>query len=78
MLARLTQGWVNYAVLGTGSVGNIVGGRRTWESFFSTPFQAYWVDLPACNNYADIGLPEVYNDPNLASFNGALTKTVAH
>ena len=34
--------------------------------------QDYWVDLPVCNNYADIGLPEVYNDPALASFNSAV------
>jgi hypothetical protein len=41
---------------------------------FSAPFQAYWVDVPVCNNWADIGLPEVYNDPDLASFNGAETQ----
>ena len=41
------------------------------ESAFTDPFQAYWVDIPVCNNWADIGLPEVYNDPDLASFNGA-------
>ena len=28
----------------------------------------------ACNNWADIGLPEVYNDPDLASFNGAVAQ----
>jgi hypothetical protein len=28
-----------------------------------------------CNNWADIGLPEVYNDPDLASFNGASSQT---
>lgn len=70
-------GVVNYAVLGKGSVGNIVGGPMRWESMFTAPFQDYWVDLPVCNNWADIGLPEVYNDPDLASFNGATTQTSA-
>jgi hypothetical protein len=67
-------GVVNYAVMGKGSVGNIVGATMRWENFFTDPFQAYWVDVPVCNNWADIGLPEVYNDPDLASFNGAETK----
>ena len=40
--------------------------------------QGDWVDLPECNNWADIGLPEAYNDPDLASFNGALTQTSAN
>ncbi|BBZ46942.1 sensor domain-containing protein [Mycobacterium parmense] len=70
-------GVVNYAVLAKGSVGNIVGAPMGWESTFTDPFQGYWVDLPACNNWADIGLPEVYNDPDLASFNGATTQTSA-
>ena len=70
-------GVVSYAVLGRGSVGNIVGASMTWESTFSDPFQAYWVDIPVCNNWADIGLPEVYNDPDLASFNGAVTQESA-
>jgi len=70
-------GVVNYAVLGKGSVGNIVGGRMGWESLFTEPFQGDWVDLPVCNNWADIGLPEVYQDPDLASFNGAMTATSA-
>ena len=70
-------GVVSYAVLGKGSVGNIVGAPMTWESVFTDPFQAYWVDLPACNNWADIGLPEVYVDPDLASFNGATAQTSA-
>ena len=70
-------GVVNYAVLGKGSVGNIVGGPMRDESVFTTPFQAYWVDNPVCNNWADVGLPEVYNDPDLASFNGATTQTSA-
>lgn len=68
-------GVVNYAVMGKGSVGNIVGGPMRDESLFTAPFQAFWVDNPACNNWADIGLPEVYNDPDLASFNGASTQT---
>lgn len=68
-------GVVNYAVLGRGSVANIVGAPMAWESPFTQPFQGYWVDLPACNNWADIGLPEVYDDPDLASFNGAVTQT---
>src|ERR1700758_3892771 len=70
-------GVVSYAVLGKGSVGNIVGAPMGWESVFTQPFQGFWVDLPACNNWADIGLPEVYNDPDLASFNGATTQTTA-
>ncbi|MCI4674362.1 sensor domain-containing protein [Candidatus Mycolicibacterium alkanivorans] len=70
-------GVVTYAVLGKGSVGNIVGAPMTWESVFTQPFQAYWVELAVCNNWADIGLPEVYNDPDLASFNGATTQTSA-
>jgi hypothetical protein len=68
-------GVVNYAVLGRGSVANIVGGPMTSESVFTDPFQAYSVDIPVCNNWADIGLPEVYNDPDLASFNGATSQT---
>jgi hypothetical protein len=70
-------GVVSYAVLGKGSVANVVGAPMTWESLFTEPFQAFWVDLPACNNWADIGLPEVYFDPDLASFNGAVTQTSA-
>ncbi|MGE2736546.1 sensor domain-containing protein [Mycolicibacterium vaccae] len=68
-------GVVNYAVLPKGSVGNIVGARMGFESTFARPFQAFWVDNPVCNNWADIGLPEVYNDPDLAAFNGAVTQT---
>ncbi len=64
-------GVVNYAVLNKGSVGNIVGARLGTESTFTAPFQAYSVDAPVCNNWADIGLPEVYLDPDLAAFNGA-------
>ncbi len=70
-------GVVNYAVLGKGSVGNIVGAPMRWEWVFSAPFQGFYVDNPACNNWADIGLPEVYNDPDLASFNGAVAQTSA-
>jgi hypothetical protein len=68
-------GVVSYAVLAKGSVGNIVGAPMTSESDFTNPFQAYSVDIPVCNNWADIGLPEVYNDPDLASFNGASAQT---
>jgi hypothetical protein len=68
-------GVVSYAVLGKGSVGNIVGGPMRDESVSTQPFQSYFVDNPACNNWADIGLPEVYNDPDLASFNGASSQT---
>jgi hypothetical protein len=71
-------GVVNYAVLNKGSVGNIVGGPMGFESVFTQPFQGYSVDVPACNNWADIGLPEVYDDPDLASFNGATTQTSAN
>ncbi|KUI33184.1 hypothetical protein AU196_12910 [Mycobacterium sp. IS-1742] len=67
-------GVVNYAVLGKGSVGNIVGANMRWESVFTNPVQAFYVDNPVCNNWADIGLPEVYNDPDLASFNGAVAQ----
>nr|WP_144208400.1 sensor domain-containing protein [Mycobacterium tilburgii] len=70
-------GVVSYAVLGKGSVGNVVGGPMGWESVFTEPFQGFFVDQPDCNNWADIGLPEVYNDPDLASFNGATTQTSA-
>ena len=70
-------GVVNYAVLGKGSVGNIVGAPMRWESVFTNPVQAFYVDNPACNNWADIGLPEVYNDPDLASFNGAVAQESA-
>ncbi|CAJ1578927.1 sensor domain-containing protein [[Mycobacterium] wendilense] len=68
-------GVVNYAVLGKGSVSNIVGGPIGSERVFGAPFQGFSVDVPACNNWADIGLPEVYNDPDLASFNGATAQT---
>lgn len=67
-------GVVNYAVLNKGSVGNIVGARLGFESTFTNPFQAFYVDNPACNNWADIGLPEVYSDPDLASFSGAVAQ----
>jgi hypothetical protein len=65
-------GVVNHVVLDKGSVGNIVGATMGWEDVSTVPVQDYWVDLPVCNNYADVGLPEVYNDPGLASFNGAV------
>lgn len=70
-------GVVSYAVLPKGSVGNIVGAPMGWEAVSGEPFQAFWVDDPACNNWADIGLPEVYNDPDLASYNSAVTQTSA-
>lgn len=70
-------GVVSYAVLPKGSVGNIVGAPMGAEAVSGRPFQAFWVDDPACNNWADIGLPEVYNDPDLASFNSAVTQTSA-
>jgi hypothetical protein len=68
-------GVVSYVILGKGSVGNIVGGPMRDESLFTQPFQGYFVDNAVCNNWADIGLPEVYNDPDLASFNGASAQT---
>ncbi|MBV8930524.1 MAG: sensor domain-containing protein [Mycobacteriaceae bacterium] len=67
-------GVVNYAVLGKGSVGNIVGATMRWEDVSTGPLQGYWVDDPVCNNWTDIGLPEVYNDPDLASYNSAVTQ----
>ncbi len=67
-------GVVNYAVLPKGSVGNIVGATMRFESLFTEPVQTFSVDLPACNNWADVGLPDVYADPDLASFNGAVTQ----
>jgi PknH-like extracellular domain len=70
-------GVVNYAVLGKGSVANIVGAPMGFESLFTEPVQAYSVDVPVCNNWADIGLPEVFVDPDLASFNGAISRTSA-
>ena len=71
-------GVVSYAVLPKGSVGNIVGAPMGSEAVSGNPYQAYWVDDPVCNNWADIGLPEVYNDPDLASFNSATTQTSAN
>lgn len=71
-------GVVSYAVLGKGSVGNVVGAPMGWESTFTAPFQAFWVDAPVCNNWADIGLPDVYADPDLASFNGAVAQRAAN
>ena len=65
-------GAVNRAVLDEGSVGNIVGATMGWEDMSTVPVQDYWIDLPACNDYADVGLPEVYNDPGLESFNSAV------
>lgn len=70
-------GVVQYAVLGKGSVGNIVGATMGWEWVFTNPVQDFSVDVPVCNNWADIGLPEVYDDPDLASFNGAVTQESA-
>jgi hypothetical protein len=67
-------GVVNYAVLGKGSVGNIVGAPMRFDWTFTEPFQSYYVDDPVCNNWAEIGLPEVYADPDLASFNGAVAQ----
>ncbi|OBF40692.1 hypothetical protein A5724_06365 [Mycobacterium sp. ACS1612] len=68
-------GVVNYAVLGKGSVSNIVGAPMRFASTYTEPVQSYYVDNPVCNNWADIGLPEVFLDPDLASFNGAVTQT---
>jgi len=65
-------GVVNRAVLDKGSVGNIVGATMGWEDMSTLPVQDYWVDLVVCNDYADVGLPEVYDDPGLASFNSAV------
>ena len=70
-------GVVSYAILGKGSVGNVIGAPMSWDAGFTAPFQGYFVDLPVCNNWGDIGLPEVYNDPDLASFNGATAQTTA-
>jgi len=70
-------GVVSYAVLGKGSVGNVIGAPMAWDAGYTAPFQGYFVDLPVCNNWGDIGLPEVYNDPDLASFNGATAQTSA-
>ena len=67
-------GVVSYAILGKGSVGNIVGVPMTSETTFTEPFQAFWIEAPQCNNWADIGLPDVYADPDLASFNGAVAQ----
>ena len=68
-------GVVNYAVMGKGSVSNIVGAPMRFAWTYTDPFQSYYVDIPVCNNWADIGLPEVYADPDLASFNGSVTQT---
>ena len=66
-------GVVNYAVMGKGSVSNIVGAPMRFAWTFTDPFQSYYVDVPVCNNWADVGLPEVYLDPDLASFGGAVS-----
>lgn len=71
-------GVVSYAVLGKGSVGNIVGIPLASDWSFTAPFQGFWVDAPQCNNWADIGLPDVYADPDLASFNGAVAQRAAN
>jgi hypothetical protein len=68
-------GVVNYAVMGKGSVSNIVGAPLRFAWTFTDPFQSYYVDDPVCNNWADVGLPDVYADPDLASFNGAVAQT---
>jgi hypothetical protein len=70
-------GVVSYAVLGKGSVGNIVGAPMRFDWTLADPVQSFYVDNPVCNNWADVGLPEVYNDPDLASFNGAVTQDSA-
>jgi hypothetical protein len=70
-------GVVNYAVLPKGSVANIIGAPLGWAAEFTDPAQTFSVDNPVCNNWADIGLPEVYDDPDLASFNSALAQTSA-
>ncbi|MCV7253765.1 sensor domain-containing protein [Mycolicibacterium fluoranthenivorans] len=70
-------GVVNYAVLPKGSVANIVGAPLAWGTASTDPTQTFSVDNPVCNNWADIGLPEVYDDPDLASFNSALAQTSA-
>lgn len=45
-----------------------------FDSTFTDPVQTFYVDDAVCNNWADIGLPEVYADPDLASFNGGVTQ----
>ncbi|WP_078311635.1 MULTISPECIES: sensor domain-containing protein [unclassified Mycobacterium] len=67
-------GVVNYAVLARGSVSNVIGSQLGSHSEFTQPFQAFSVDVPECNNWSDIGLDEVYADPDLASFRGAATQ----
>ena len=68
-------GVVNYAVMPKGSVGNIIGATMRFEWTYTAPFQSFYVENAACNNWADVGLPDVYADPDLASFNGAVTQT---
>ncbi|MBA0047619.1 sensor domain-containing protein [Mycobacteroides sp. LB1] len=70
-------GVVNYAVLARGSVSNIIGAQLGSHSEFTAPFQAFSVDVPECNNWSDIGLDEVYADPDLAAFRGAATQDSA-
>lgn len=65
-------GVVNHAVLDQASVGDIVGAAMGWAAVSTAPVQDYWIELPVCNDYADVGLPEVYNDPALQSFSGAV------
>jgi hypothetical protein len=74
-LARPSDpGVANYAVLPKGSVGNIIGATLRYEWTYTEPVQSFYVDNPSCNNWADIGLPDVYADPDLASFNGAVAQ----
>jgi hypothetical protein len=68
-------GVVNYAVMAKGSVSNIIGAPVRFEWSYTAPFQSFWVDNAACNNWADVGLPDVYADPDLASFNGSVAQT---
>ncbi|MFV8308664.1 sensor domain-containing protein [Mycobacteroides chelonae] len=70
-------GVVNYAVLARGSVSNVLGAQLGSHSEFTQPFQGFSVDIPECNNWSDIGLDEVYADPDLASFRGAATQDSA-
>jgi hypothetical protein len=65
---------VNYAVLPKGSVGNIVGATLRFAWTFTEPLQSFHVDNPSCNNWADVGLPDVYADPDLAAFSGAVAQ----
>jgi hypothetical protein len=66
-------GVVNYAVLGKGSVGNIVGAPMRFESTFTDPFQSYYVDT-RCVTTGPISATRGVRRPGPGVFNGAVAQ----